>query len=94
MAKQPHKKFDKYRTNGIQFFFKYDEMAPDLLHIYARHLTTPQEAIETYFDANKTTWNDQFKRFETFSDTHGIYWFWLEKDSKILIISCFRVLST
>jgi hypothetical protein len=85
----PRRKFDKYFSKGIEFYFKYDDVAPELLHIYARHLTTPSEAIETYFHG-KTTWNERYKRFETVSATHGLFWLWLDENSKVLVISCFR----
>lgn len=37
--------------------FKFDDVAPDLLHIYARHLTTSKEDIETFFE-RETSWNE------------------------------------
>lgn len=86
---RPKRRFDKYIAKGIEFYFKYDDVASDLLHIYARHLTTPTETIETYF-YGETSWNERYKRFETFSGTHGIYWLWLQENSRVLIISCFR----
>ncbi len=78
------------RTKGIKFLFKFDEAAPDLLHIYARHLTTPRDAIATFFEG-QTDWNEQFKRFETYSTSHCLYWFWLDKDKDVMIVSCFRI---
>lgn len=84
------RKFDKYRVDGIDFFFKYDELAPDLLHIYVRHLTTPAEALEIFVNG-KTAWNVRCQRFETYTETHGLYWFWLQESSKVMIISCFRI---
>lgn len=76
--------------NGIKFVFKYDDQAPDLLHIYARHLTTIDDALDLFFD-EKAVWNEQFQRYENYSDTHGMYWYWLNQQNKIvMIVSCFR----
>jgi hypothetical protein len=83
-------RFKHYQAKGIKFVFKYDSVAPDLLHIYARHLTTPQVAVETFF-SGQATWNEGAKRFETYSTTHGLLWFWLKENEKVMVISCFRI---
>lgn len=90
-AQQPSRKWARRRSQGHLFLFKYEEEAPDLLHIYVRHLTTPEDAIRTFF-AGQTTWNERHQRFETESETHIVYWFWLdESNKKVLVISCFNV---
>ena len=33
-------RFKHLRARGIKFVFKYDSVAPELLHIFARHLTS------------------------------------------------------
>ncbi len=33
-------KFEHVTEGGVRFVFKRDDVDPDLLHIYARHLTT------------------------------------------------------
>jgi len=83
-------KFQVHRSRGIKFLFKFDEVAPDLLHIYARHLTTAQDAIATFFEG-QSTWNEQFARFETNTQTHCLYWFWLKEGKDVMVISCFRI---
>lgn len=83
-------KYQAQRAKGIKFLFKFDEVAPDLLHIYARHLTMPRDAIGAFFEG-KPDWNEQFKRFETCSESHCLYWFWLEKDKTVMVVSCFKV---
>ncbi|MBI4495117.1 MAG: hypothetical protein HY690_20270 [Chloroflexi bacterium] len=75
--------------SGIRFVFKRDLADPELLHIYARHLTTQEEAIATFFAA-EPTWNEERRRFETRSDTHVLFWIWLERGIVVMIISCFR----
>lgn len=68
-----------------------DDVDPHILHIYARHLTTIDDALDVYFES-KPKWNDQFERYENYSETHGLYWFWLDEPQKvIMVISCFRL---
>jgi hypothetical protein len=60
-------------------------------HIYARHLSEIDDALDVFFDT-KATWNEQFRRFENYSNTHGLFWFWLNESKKeVQIISCFRI---
>jgi hypothetical protein len=88
----PDRRFRRFRdsSSGLVFVFKVDEDAPDMLHIYARHVTTPQDAIETFFDGT-TIWNPERRRFETCTDTHCLYWFWLQQDSVVMVVSCFHL---
>ncbi|MDE3076270.1 MAG: hypothetical protein KGJ86_12650 [Chloroflexota bacterium] len=80
-----------FRAEGIRFVFAYDRDDPTLLHIYARHLTTPQEAMDTFLDPTATTtWNQRYGRFETYSAARGLFWFWLEQGQAVMVISCFR----
>lgn len=79
----------KDEASGLRFVFKRDRDAPDLLHIYARHLTAPEDAISTFF-ASKPTYNAERNRFETWSSNHGLFWFWLKEGSVCMVISCFR----
>jgi hypothetical protein len=82
------RKHKRVESQNHTFYFKYDD---DLLHIYVRHLTTIDNALETFFNTSGK-WNDERKRFENFSETHGLYWFWLnEEEKKVMIISCFRL---
>jgi hypothetical protein len=86
-SRKPYKRVEE---NGIEFLFKYDDDAPELLHIYARHVTDIDDALDTFF-GGQTTWNAQFERFETFTQTHGLFWFWLEEKKRVMVISCFKV---
>jgi hypothetical protein len=80
----------KKKARGHIFYFKYDHDAPDLLHIYARHLTEPVDAIKTFFTSTPE-WNEKRERFENYSETHGLFWFWLnEIEKKVMIVTCFR----
>jgi len=88
MAKDKYKVID---DSGVTFFFKYDPDDPEQLHIYVRHLTTIDDALETFFEG-KTSHNKQRQRYETYTSTHGLYWFWLNQATKkVMIITCFTL---
>lgn len=81
----------RVRAQGHTFFFSYDEVDPTLLHIYARHLCQPSDAIEVFF-TGESEYNSINHRWETYTATHGIYWFWRdEAEKKVWIISCFTL---
>ena len=84
-------KYEVITCEGYKFYFKYENDYPDILHIYARGLLMPSEAISVWFDGTHEIYNNERQRWQTYTKTHGIYWLWLdEKNSRILIISCFR----
>ncbi len=77
--------------DGYKFFFKFESDPPDILHIYARGLFEPKDAIRVWNEGTEETENLVFSRFETYTETHGIYWLWLDTEkTKVLIISCFK----
>ena len=79
------------KENGILFFFKYDDDSKEQLHIFVRHLTTIDNALDVFFDG-ESVWNEEYKRFETKNKTHELYWFWLDdKKTKVMIITCFSL---
>lgn len=82
--------YKRVEENGIQFVFKYDDDARELLHIYARHLTSIDDALDTFF-GTRAKWNNDQKRFESYTETHGLFWFWLEENKTVMVISCFKV---
>ncbi len=86
-------KYRRVRENGVTFVFKYDDVDPTLLHIFARHMTEVDDALDVFFDPNATeTFNSQFQRFERFNATHGLYWFWIDEPGKVLmVITCFTL---
>ena len=77
------------QDRGHVFLFKYDTDDETVLHIYARHLTQPSEAIECFF-AGKTTRNHERNRYETTTETHCLYWFWMNEAERVVyVITCF-----
>jgi hypothetical protein len=59
------------RADGIVFVFGYDPADASVLHIFARHLTTVDDALRVWFDPDaEEEWNAKCERFETRSDTH------------------------
>jgi hypothetical protein len=86
----PRDRFSRYAENGITFVFKHDPDAPELLHIYARHMTDPDDALDVFFDPSASqTWNAERERFERFDGKHGLYWFWIEKPTVVMVVTCF-----
>lgn len=84
--------YRRIREQGVTFVFKYDVDAPHLLHIFARHLTEPDDALDVWFDPTTTqSWNEDHQRFERLSKTHGLFWLWLEPFGVVMVITCFRL---
>ena len=77
-------------ANGERIRFYYDVEHPENLHISLRHGTTPADAIRTFFEGESRPWSESHSRFETLTDTHGIYWTRHAFDRSVIIISCFR----
>jgi hypothetical protein len=84
----PYQNVEEY---GIRFVFKYDDDAPEILHIFARHLTSIDDALDTFFEGTSEPWNAERRRFETYSETHGLFWFWIEEERVVMVVSCFRI---
>ncbi len=81
----------KVRSGNYTFFFSYDSVDPKLLHIYARHLMQPADAVEIFFKGT-TSENAAQERMETYTGKCGLYWFWLyESAKKVWVISCFNI---
>ena len=80
----------KHRKTGILFFFAYDEVDSTGLHIFARHLMEPRDAMRIFFEGT-TAWENRFSRFVTTTATDGLMWFWLEENEKVMVISCYRL---
>jgi hypothetical protein len=85
-------RYRRVRREEITFLFAYDQTDPSLLHIFARHLTTIEDALQVWFDDRaEDVWNEAKQRFETRGETHVLYWTWLDESrpDTVLIISCF-----
>lgn len=85
--------FQRVRRAGVTFVFKTDPDDPALLHIWARHLTTPDDVTSVWFDTSASqSWNAQHRRFERQNTTHCLYWFWIDEPGQVvMVISCFTV---
>lgn len=71
--------------------FKTEPGHPELLHIFARHTTTIDEALAVFFDPTAASnWNATHRRWETRSATHELHWFWLQADRVVMVITCVR----
>lgn len=77
-------------AGGERFRFYYDLKYPQILHITLQHGTTPPEAIQTFFQGETRLWDQVHARFETVTETHGIYWTRHAHDQSVIIISCFK----
>lgn len=87
----PKNKYKVVEYEGYRFFFKYDNLSPDLLHIFARRMFSLEDAIEVWFEGTFEIEIEEFERIETFTRSLGIYWFWLDDEqSKVMIVSCFK----
>lgn len=83
-------RYERYRVDGVTFVFKY-EPGSDVLHIYARRLKEPAEAIKVWFEG-ESVWDDAFDRFEASCEGTGIYWYWINEEQEVvMIVSCFNV---
>ena len=84
-------RYREVRAEGFTFLFKYDPDEESLLLIFARHLTTVEDALGVWLDdgANEV-WNDVYERFETTNRTHVLYWTWLQEGERVLIITGFE----
>lgn len=83
--------YERIKCNDFTFVFKYDENNPEILHIYSRHLTTSDDAINLFFSQD-ASWDEKRNRFVNYSETHGLYWFWRNEEKKIvMVVSCFKL---
>lgn len=79
-------------AQGIAFYFRYDDQHHELLHIYVRHLTDIDDVLDVFFDPDrKDEWNEERRRWESYSRSHTLCWTWLEDGKKVLVITCFTL---
>lgn len=78
------------RADGFVFAFAYDEDDPQILHIFARHLTTVDDALRVWFNPDvEDIWDEEHQRFEVQTETHVLLWTWLTEGERVLVITCF-----
>ncbi len=86
-------KYQLFKIKGQKFVVKldYDEVLQDYnYHMYIRHLITPEQAISAYFSKTYEEYNEEFDRYEAYSEKLDItvYYTYL-KDENILLITAF-----
>ena len=79
----------KVRSDGYLFIFKMDAIDPSVLHIFARHLKRPEDAIRIFMSGAPDVWNAKYERYETTLDNETLYWGWKIEDEVVFVISCF-----
>jgi hypothetical protein len=86
-------RYRRVRENGVVFVFKNDDADPEILHIYARHLTSVDDALDVFFDPEaRQAVNREHDRFERYNSTHGLFWFWLDEPGRVvMVITCFTL---
>ena len=77
-------------AGGERFRFYYDVEVPEVLHIALRHGTTPEDAVRTFFVGEQGPWDGERQRFETATDSHGLYWTRHPHDGSVIVITCFQ----
>ncbi len=82
--------YERFNYENWVFVFKNEDAHPELLHIWARHLKTEEDAIRIWLERTEI-WNEKHNRFETKTASECLFWFWLEVDKVIMVISCFNL---
>lgn len=77
-------------AGGQRFRFYYDLEHPEVLHMTLRHGTVPEDAIRTFLEGETRPWDEARSRFETVTESHGIYWTRHPHDQSVIVISCFQ----
>ena len=80
------KNFQNFRYRGVTFVFKVDPADSTMLHIYARHLKQPSDAIQIWF-GGVHSYNLDHKRFEAVLNGVRIYWFPIDVATDIIMIA-------
>lgn len=86
-------KYQIFKIKGKKFIVKldYNELINDYeYHMYIRHLIMPQQAIAAYFTKTYEVYNEQYNRYEAYSEKYDITVFYTYlKDEDILLITAF-----
>jgi hypothetical protein len=82
-------RYTNVTARGVTFVFKHEEDYPDLIHIWARHRKTEEDAIYIFFNGT-TARNEEHDCWETKIGSEVLWWFWRNEERKIvMIITCF-----
>lgn len=89
-------RYEIIKTSTIKLKFKLDfnELTSQFdPHIWLRHLIMPEEALVAYLNKSEERYNKTFKRFEAYSATDDITFYYLPLSndfSFILIITAIK----
>jgi len=82
-------RYKRLKSRGITFVFKYEDDYPELLHIWARHRKTEEDAIYIFFNGTIAR-NEEHDCWATEAGTEVLWWFWIDEENKIaMVIACF-----
>lgn len=86
-------KYKVFKIRGKKFVVKMDlnPLTNEYeYHMYIRHLITPQQAITAFFTKTTEEYNEQYNRYELYSEKLDItvYYTYL-KEQDILLITAF-----
>lgn len=75
----------RQQVGGVTFFFSFDPDDETMLHIFARHTKTAEDAIRAWF-GGMPEWNEQHSRYNGVEVT----WFWINEARRLVqVISCY-----
>lgn len=85
-------KYSRRRANGVTFVFKHEDDYPELLHIFARHRKTDEDAIFIFFEGTSTAApippNDNVMQ-TVYNDAEYLWWYWIDEVQKVvMVVSC------
>jgi hypothetical protein len=78
-------------SSGLTFYFAREKSDESKLHVEIRG-SSIEQAIESYLTATVTIHNEEHHRWQSYGETHGVYWtLYGERSGHIIILSCFEL---
>ncbi|MFP5502841.1 MAG: hypothetical protein ACLGIN_10160 [Candidatus Sericytochromatia bacterium] len=60
-----------------------------MLHITARHLKEPEDAIFVWFTGGEEEYREERNLYITKTEDEVVQWFWIDEPNVVMIRSCF-----